>query len=98
MYILSNYIVVGEAKRMEVNIVKIGNSKGIRIPAAMIKACNIKSKVEIEMKDNVILIRPVETPRKGWAKAFKQMHQQQDDNMLVDDSLDHEILEAWDEN
>ena len=83
---------------MEVNIVKIGNSKGIRIPAAMLKSCNIQSRVEIEVKDNVILIKPVESPRKGWAKAFKRMHRQKDDNSLMDDSLDNDLLEDWDED
>ena len=52
----------------------------------------------MKVKDNVIHIKPIESPRKGWKETFKRMQQNQDDASSVEDSLDNELLEAWDED
>ncbi len=44
---------------MQVDVVRIGNSKGIRIPVALLKQCGIGQKVELEVKHNQIVIKPV---------------------------------------
>ena len=44
---------------MEIDVIKIGNSKGIRLPMAILKQCGIESKVELEIEDNCIIIKPV---------------------------------------
>lgn len=81
---------------MQMDIIKIGNSKGIRLPLAVLKQCGIESIVELEVKDNCIIIKPVKNPREGWAEAFSQMHQNNDDVLLIPDEIDNELLEAWD--
>jgi antitoxin MazE len=83
---------------MEIDIIKIGNSKGIRLPLAVLKQCGIDSKVELEIKENCIVIKPVSTPRQGWAEAFEVMHKNGDDSMLMPEELDNELLEGWDES
>jgi antitoxin MazE len=82
---------------MQLDIIKIGNSKGIRLPLAVLKQCGIDSKVELEIKDNCIMIKPVKTPRQGWAEAFELMHKNGDDSLLVPEEIDDETLEDWDE-
>ncbi|GAB6156381.1 hypothetical protein JCM17380_51330 [Desulfosporosinus burensis] len=82
---------------MQMDIIKIGNSKGIRLPLAVLKQCGIDTKVELEIKDNCIIIKPVITPRQGWAKAFELMHKNNDDSLLIPEEIDNETLEAWDE-
>jgi antitoxin MazE len=79
------------------DIIKIGNSKGIRLPIAVLKQCGIDSKVELEIKDNYIILKPVKTPRQGWAEAFELMHKNGDDSLLIPEEIDNETLEAWDE-
>lgn len=83
---------------MQMDIIKIGNSKGIRLPQTVLKQCGIESKVELEIQDDYIIIKPVKTPRQGWAEAFKLMHKNNDDSMLVPEEIDNEMLEAWDES
>ncbi|MEW5920493.1 MAG: AbrB/MazE/SpoVT family DNA-binding domain-containing protein [Bacillota bacterium] len=83
---------------MEIDIIKIGNSKGIRFPLAVLKQCGIDSKVELEIKDNCIVIKPVRAPRQGWAEAFEKMHKNGDDSLLIPEELDNETLEDWDES
>lgn len=82
---------------MEIDVIKIGNSKGIRLPMAILKQCGIESKVELEIEDNCIIIKPVKTPRQGWAEAFKVMHKKGDDSLLIEEEIDNDLLEAWDE-
>lgn len=81
---------------MKADIIKIGNSKGIRIPASFLKQCGMDKKVEIEVKYNNIILKPIKSPREGWASAFKKMAKQGEDQILIPDELDSELLEEWD--
>ena len=53
--------------------------------------------MELEIEDNCIIIKPVKTPRQGWAEAFKVMHKKGDDSLLIEEEIDNDLLEAWDE-
>ena len=80
---------------MLVSIVPIGNSKGIRIPKSILKQLNIEEKVELEVHDKEILIKPVtKKPREGWYKEFVRMHQEEDDKIIIDD-LDEQEEFQW---
>ncbi len=82
---------------MEVDIIRIGNSQGIRLPLAILRKCGIGSKVELEIKNNCIILKPLKAPRQGWAEAFKLMHKEGDDSLLVPEEIDNGLLEDWDE-
>ena len=59
---------------MKSSIRSIGNSKGIIIPQSFLKQCFIEEEVNIEVKDNHIVITPADNvKRKGWAEAFSEM-------------------------
>jgi len=81
---------------MEADIVAIGNSKGIRIPAQILKQCGIDKKVILEVTGNQITLTPAKAPRQGWEEAFKQaaarLHE--DDPIIYDDAIDLDKLEA----
>ncbi len=79
---------------MEAEIIRIGNSKGIRLPAYIIRECKIKDKVQMGVKDGKIILIPVTQPRKEWGKNFMDMRRNNDDTMLIEDELD-EGLEEW---
>ncbi|HEY3424686.1 MAG TPA: AbrB/MazE/SpoVT family DNA-binding domain-containing protein [Negativicutes bacterium] len=81
---------------MKADIIKIGNSRGIRIPAALLKQCGIDKKVEIEVKHNNIILKPIKNPREGWSAAFKEMNKHGDDQLLIPDELDSSLLEELD--
>ena len=71
---------------MKANIVRIGNSKGIRLPKPVLEQCGLKESVEIETEGNRLVIRPVRRPRSGWNKAFTEMAQRKDDTLLDRDA------------
>ena len=77
---------------MKVNIVSIGNSKGIRIPKSILDQCNFTKEADLEVENNKLVIKPVKKKtREGWGSAFKLMHERKEDVVLVDDSLDIEM-------
>jgi len=78
---------------MEVSIVKIGNSKGFRLSKTLLEKYKIKDKVELVLEKEQIIIKPIAEPRKGWDAAFKEMHKNGDDLLLIDDVFEDENLE-----
>lgn len=80
---------------METSIIKIGNSKGLRLSKTILEKYKIKDKVELILEKGHIVLKPVHAPRKNWEEQFKAMRENQDDRLLVDDVLDDEVLEEW---
>lgn len=74
---------------MKTNIVKIGNSQGIRIPKVLLEQSRLGTEVELEVRDNAIILRPVSKPRQGWDEKFGLMASEGDDRM-VDKGFDHQ--------
>lgn len=80
---------------MEVAVIKIGNSKGIRLSKALLDRYNIKDTVDVIPEKGQIVIKPVSLPRKGWDKAFMEMSENGDDKLLINDVFEDENLEEW---
>ncbi|HKL07851.1 MAG TPA: AbrB/MazE/SpoVT family DNA-binding domain-containing protein [Bacteroidales bacterium] len=80
---------------MDISIVPIGNSKGIRLSKTLLEKYNIKDKVELILEKGYIILKPKAEPRKGWEKAFKKMHESGDDKPLMNDVFVDESFEEW---
>lgn len=80
---------------MEVSIIKIGNSKGLRLSKDILTQYNIKDKIELILEKEHIILKPKAEPRKGWEEAFKSMHENNDDKLLMDDVFEDENFEEW---
>jgi antitoxin MazE len=74
-------------------IIKVGNSQGIRIPKVLLEQSGIQENVEIEVRDNQIVITAASQVRAGWAEAFAQMTANEDTDVL----LDNLTPTTWDE-
>jgi antitoxin MazE len=66
---------------MKTRIVAIGNSQGIRIPKPLLEQVGLSGEVELRAERDALIIRPVRAPRAGWAAAFQQLADQEDDSM-----------------
>ena len=55
---------------MEISVIKIGNSKGLRLSKDILTRYNIKDKVELVLEKGYIILKPKTQPRKNWEKAF----------------------------
>lgn len=80
---------------MELSVIQIGNSKGFRLSKTLIEKYNIKDKVELILEKGQIIIKPISSPRKGWEKAFKEMNENGEDQLLFNDVFENENLEEW---
>ena len=67
---------------MRTKLVPIGNSKGIRLPRAVIEQCSLGDEIELVVKKDHLIIKSAKKPREGWEEAFKQMHENGDDQIL----------------
>ena len=79
---------------MKAKVIKIGNSKGIRIPKPMLQECGLDEEVELVVKEDKIIIYPINKVRGGWEEAYKNMADIGDDD-LIDQA---NIQTAWDED
>lgn len=80
---------------MQVRVINIGNSKGIRLSKAILEQYNISDTLELILEKGKIILKPKSIPRKGWEKSFKQMHANGDDNLLINDIFEDEDFEEW---
>ncbi|MGB6063201.1 MAG: AbrB/MazE/SpoVT family DNA-binding domain-containing protein, partial [Desulfomonilaceae bacterium] len=67
---------------MKTRLVRIGNSRGIRLPKPLIEEVGLTDEVELKVQDGAIVIEPAATLRSGWAAAAKRMHECDDDQLL----------------
>lgn len=80
---------------MRANIIRVGNSQGIRIPKVLLEQSRLGTEVELEVEEGSIVIRPASRTRAGWEEKFKLMAEQGDDKM-IDEELGEQT--AWDKD
>lgn len=79
---------------MKARIVKIGNSQGIRIPKPLLEQTGLNGEVEIEVRNDTLVIARADNSRLGWAEAFQAMSNRGDDALLDDVPT----VSTWDED
>jgi antitoxin MazE len=80
---------------MVAKIVKIGNSRGIRIPKILLEQSGLHDEVELEVRKNQLVIKPRRSIREGWERAFRKMAENRDD--LLFDKGSMSTQSNWDE-
>ncbi|MFN3380549.1 MAG: AbrB/MazE/SpoVT family DNA-binding domain-containing protein [Runella zeae] len=78
---------------MQVSVVQIGNSKGIRLSKTLLEKYHITDKIELVLENDYIILKPLSEPRKNWEEAFAEMHRNGDDKLLIDSVFENE---NWD--
>ena len=78
---------------MEISIVQIGNSKGIRLSKTILEQYQIGDKVELVLGEGFLMIKPIKKPREGWEEALREMHENGEDELLIPDVFEDEIWE-----
>ncbi|MBI2270223.1 MAG: AbrB/MazE/SpoVT family DNA-binding domain-containing protein [Bacteroidetes bacterium] len=80
---------------MDISVIAIGNSKGIRLSKTLLEKYNIKDTVELILEKGYMILKPKTSSRKGWEKSFKKMHENGDDKSLMSDVFEDENFEEW---
>lgn len=61
-------------KTVEISLARIGNSRGIRLPAGLIRRHGLENGLVIEDRGHEIALRPKRTPRKlSWEETAREM-------------------------
>jgi antitoxin MazE len=68
---------------MKTRLVKIGNSRGVRLPKTVIEQVGLDEDIELEVRGDEVAIRPAKRrPREGWAESFQAMAEAGDDALI----------------
>ena len=67
---------------MKAQIIRIGNSQGVRIPKTLLEDGKLAGEVELELHEDGILIRSLRKPRSNWDSAFRAIADSDDDHAL----------------
>jgi antitoxin MazE len=79
---------------MRTRIVRIGNSRGVRIPKALLEESGLSDEVDISVRDGTLVIAAAGRARQGWDDAFRQMALHGDDELLDADVVTSESFDA----
>jgi antitoxin MazE len=67
---------------LRASLVRIGNSRGVRIPKSLIDECHLGDTVELSVVDGSLVIRPATMPRHDWDAEFERMAKAGDDRLF----------------
>jgi antitoxin MazE len=71
---------------MKTKIVRIGNSRGVRIPKPLLEQAGLQDEVELRVVESGIIIEGVGSPRAGWAEAAEAL-QAEGGGILLDEPV-----------
>lgn len=81
---------------MRLSVVRIGNSRGIRIPKRVLEECRVADHFDLAVKRGRLILTPVRSaPRRGWDVAAARMASAGDDAPLLPDVLPDDEDLAW---
>ena len=68
---------------MEIQVIQIGNSKGIILSRAILERYNIQNKVVLDLRKNHINITSLNQSRDGWENSLNEMNSKGEDILLL---------------
>jgi antitoxin MazE len=76
-------------------IVKIGNSRGIRVPKVLLDQAQLPDEVELHAEPGRLVVQATQRPRTGWAKAARAMRDRAHDALLDEPTASRFDREEW---
>ncbi len=69
---------------MKTELIRIGNSRGVRIPKPLIDQCGLGKTVELRVSDDCLIISSERTARQGWEEAFRAVANTTSDELMLE--------------
>ena len=76
-------------------IVRIGNSRGIRVPKGLLERAQLPEEVELRAEPGRLVVRAAHGPRAGWAAAARTVHAEGADHLLDAPTRTHFDQKDW---
>ena len=80
---------------MKARLVRIGNSRGVRLPKPLIEEAGLTEDVELQVQEGKIIISRVSRVRERWAQAAKKLANREEDRLLDEPTATHFDIEEW---
>ncbi len=90
----NNVITIG-GEKMRVSVTKIGNSKGVIIPAKVLQECHFEDKANLEVRNGRLILSADKKPRDGWEEIFARQLESGDDKLLMAEFPNEFDDEEW---
>lgn len=76
---------------MHTHLRKVGNSRGVIIPAGFIEACSLQDSIDLRIEGSTLVIEALKKPREGWFDGYQE--EASDDTW--NDTLPDDLTEEW---
>jgi len=77
---------------MNVKLIDIGTSRGIRLPKPIIEQCEIEEELDLRVEGQTIILRPIKKARENWAifakEAAEEYHKDDINDVFADENFD----------
>lgn len=80
---------------MKARIVRIGNSRGVRLPKPLIVEAGLSEDVELSARNGAIVISRASRPRAGWRDAARRVRETDGDRLLDEPTRTRFDDEEW---
>jgi antitoxin MazE len=80
---------------LRAKVVKIGNSRGIRIPRTLLEQAGLTDEVEMMVDGDKLIIQSARLPRQGWEAQFASISEKRDDRLLDQPTPTEWDAEEW---
>ncbi len=81
---------------MKTRLVRIGNSRGVRLPKPLIEEAGLAEEVDLSVRKGAIIIARATGLRSGWVEAAKQLRERHGDRLLDEPTPTRFDDEEWD--
>ena len=86
-----------QIRARDIKLIPIGNSKGVRIPKALLQKYGLKNSLLLEETDEGLLLRKKEDSKLSWEDTYKAMANEKEDwddfDITLLDGLEDEDFE-----
>ena len=80
---------------MKAQLVRIGNSRGVRLPKALIEQAGLTEEVDLEVRGSTVVIAAVGRVRAGWADAARALAATGEGGLLDPETRTHFDEDEW---
>lgn len=67
---------------MRARLIRIGNSRGVRLPKPLIEQAGLEEEIDVQVRGAAVVISSRKRPRAGWAEAARQARDRGEDRLL----------------